>query len=233
MATDSSQATPPTDAEPLDFLKPRVTARIEKAKEPRKLFNSLRFFLPVVALFVLIALFLWPILNPNRIEKAVLSNIPDIVIQNPHYSGLDTKNQSYSISAVTATRPSGTPNIYDLDKPEGEIQLKNGSWVAGKAQQGRYDQDTHRLWLGGNVQIFHDKGYEFNSSETQVDIGANIAWGDKPVLIHGNFGEIRGKGFRLLEDGNIMVVTGPAQALLNLHSDASSDKPDSTIHQEH
>ncbi len=154
-----------------------------------------------------------------------MKNIPDLVIKDLHYTGLDSKNQPYSMTAVRATRPGGLQNIYDLNKPEAEITLQSGAWIAGKAEYGRYDQDTRRLWLGGDVQLFHDKGYQFTTDEAQIDIDESDAWGEKPVLIQGDFGEITGNGFQALDSGKTLVVKGPAKAILNLHSKDASDKP--------
>jgi lipopolysaccharide export system protein LptC len=212
------------DEEPLSFLQPRETQRLISARGPRRLINWLRIGLPILAFVVMIALILWPALNREKITEAAIKSIPDFVIKDLHFTGLDNKNQPYSVSALKATRPGGLQNIYDLDKPEGEMTLENGSWIAGKAQYGRLDNDKRKLWLGGNVQLFHDKGYQFTTDEAQVDIDGDYAWGEKPVLIQGDFGEIRGKGFRLLNSGNVMVVNGPASARLNLHMAGGSDK---------
>lgn len=212
---------------PLSFIQPRETQRVVKARSSRhtSTVGWLRIGLPVFAVIVLVSLVLWPMIRPNTVKTAVIKNIPDLVIDNLHFTGLDSKNEPYSLTALKATRPSGAQNLYDLDEPEGEITLANGAWVDGKSLRGRYDQDGRRLWLGGNVQVFHDKGYQFTTEEAQVNLNENYVWGVKPVLIQGNFGVIRGQGFRLLDSGHIMIVTGPAHAVLNLRSDASSDKP--------
>jgi lipopolysaccharide export system protein LptC len=210
---------------PLNFLRPRETERLKKARGPRRVVGGLRLVLPLTSLLVLFVLVLWPAIDPNKITRAILKNAPDLVIDNLHFNGLDSKNQPYSIGAAKATRPAGVQNIFDLEKPEGEITLDTGAWISGKAQYGRFDHDKHKLWLGGDVQLFHDKGYQFTSDEAQIDLNENYAWGEKPVLIQGDFGEIRGQGFRLLDNGHTMIITGPASALLNLHSGGGSDKP--------
>jgi lipopolysaccharide export system protein LptC len=209
---------------PLGFLRPRVTKRLVSARGPRRVVGWLRLGLPIGAFVLLIALILWPAFDRNKITAVAIKSIPDFVIKNLHFTGLDSKNQPYSVSALKATRPGGLQNIYDLDKPEGEMTLTDGAWISGKAQYGRLDNDTKKLWLGGDVQLFHDKGYQFTTDEAQVDIDGNYAWGEKPVLIQGDFGTIRGKGFRLLNNGNVMVVGGPAKAILNLHTGGSSVK---------
>ena len=219
----------PKDKSSLSFIKPGETKRAERARGGwhTDLVEWLRLALPIGAGVVLLALLVWPMIKPHM-TKVLLTNVPDLVIQNLHYTGLDSKSQPYSLNAVKAKRPAGMQNIYDLDKPEGEITLANGTWIDGKAQYGRFDQDTRKLWLGGNVQLFQDKGYQFTTDEVQADLNNSFAWGVKPVLIQGDFGEIRGQGFRLLDNGAVMVVTGPATATLSLHPKASSDKPAST-----
>lgn len=220
------------DAEPtkpktgtLSFLRPRETARAAKARGPRTLINRLMIILPLGSALVLLGLILWPMINPDKILTKALKQVPDLVIENLNFTDLDSKNQPYSISAAKATRPGGLQEVYDLEKPQGEITLQEGAWVAVKSLYGRYDKDHNQLWLGGDVQIFHDKGYQFTTDELQADLDERNAWGEKPVLIQGDFGEIRGVGFRLLDSGKVIVVKGPATALLNLHGGQASDKP--------
>jgi lipopolysaccharide export system protein LptC len=117
--------------------------------------------------------------------------------------------------------------VIDLDHPEGEVTLNSGAWLAGKSKYGRYDQDNKKLWLGGDVRLFHDQGYEFSTPEMYMDMNDNNAWGSEAVVIQGSFGEIHGTGFRLLDDGKIMIVTGRPKALLHLrnHSPSGSNEP--------
>jgi lipopolysaccharide export system protein LptC len=191
----------PPNHEPLSFIQPRETLRVIKARSERRLVEKLRIGLPLTAVIVLAALFIWPAVRKTDIKHAVMKNIPDLVIQNLHFTGTDTKNEPYSLMATKATRAAGLINIYDLDQ---------------------------QLWLGGDVQLFHDKGYQFTTDEAQVSLGDNDAWGEKPVLIQGDFGQIRGQGFRMLDSGTVMVIKGPATASLRLRPSPASDKPTAT-----
>ena len=208
----------------LDFIRPRETSRIQKARSGRKTFiiKKLRVWLPATAAIVVFLLVLWPHLMPNFAFKDISKNVPDLVIDNLNYSGQDEKNQAYSVRAAQATKPSALHGIYDMVKPEGEITLQNGVWLDGKADYGRYDSVGKKLWLGGNVQLFQDKGYQVTTDDAQVDLDSNDAWGDKNVLIQGPFGTVRGAGFRFLESGHTIVINGPATAVLNLHGEAVS-----------
>ncbi len=225
--------TPPPDQDTqtkkhsLSFITPRVTRRAARARSSgaTRLVAKLRFILPVAALLILGVVVIWPSINPEKIKSEIVKKIPDLVIEDLHFNGLDSKNEPYSMTAARATRPGGLQNVYDLNKPRAEITLQDGAWLSGQSDFGRYDQDTRKLWLGGNVQLFHDKGYEFTTDEAQIDISADNAYGEKPVLIQGDFGEIRGQGFKALDAGKTFVVTGPAKAILSLHAKDGSDKP--------
>jgi lipopolysaccharide export system protein LptC len=210
---------------PLNFLRPRETSRVKKARGKKPLVTRLRVVLPAASAFILLGLCIWPVLHRDKILSKALKQVPDIMIENLNYAGTDSKNQPYSISAGKAIKPAGTTDLYDLERPQAEITLDNGSWVSGKSLFGRYDKENNHLWLGGDVQIFHDKGFQFTTDELQADLNERMAWGEKPVLIQGGFGEIRGLGFRLLDSGNVMVIKGPAKAYLNLHGSQASDKP--------
>ena len=210
---------------PLSFLHPRETLRAVKARGARRFVGRLRILLPIISILAIGGLIIWPEINPDKLVSKVIQNAPDLVIENLNFKDTDTKHQPYSVSAAKATRPSGIQNIFDLQKPQAEITLQEGSWVAAKSDYGRFDKDKNHLWLGGNVEIFHDKGLQFTTDELQADLNERNAWGEKPVLIQGDFGEIRGVGFRLLDSGNVIVVKGPAKARLNLPGGNTSDKP--------
>ncbi len=176
--------------------------------------THLRHWLPLLAVVVILALFIWPALRPGFKVPDIAKNAPNLVIDNVHYTGVDSNSQSFSLSAQQATRAlTGHNGLYDLTKPQGDIQLKGGGWLDGKADLGRYDEKGKRLWLGGNVELFHNDGYQFKTEEAQVNLENKAAWGHKSVRIQGTFGTIEGNhGFRLIDQGKVLVINGPAKA---------------------
>lgn len=203
----------------LDFIRPRFTKRIQSAREGRmaNFVLRLRVWLPLLAGTIVLLLFIWPSLVPSFNFSDVAKNIPDLAIDNLRFSGIDEKNQPYSLFAAQATKPASLHGIFDLTKPEGEITLQSGAWIDGKADFGRYDESGKKLWLGGNVRIFHDNGTQITADEAQIDLKTSEAWGDKNVLIQGSFGTIRGAGFRFFDSGHTVIINGPAKAVLSLH----------------
>ncbi len=219
----------PKDDEPkgrLDFIRPRMTPRIKRARVGRmaRFMRHLRIGLPVLAISVLLLLYLWPSVLPGFKISNIVKNIPDLVVDNLHYSGVNDKNEPYTVRAAQATRPASFKGIYDLVKPEGDITMQSGAWLDGKADKGRYDEIAKKLWLGGNVRVFHNKGYQITSEEAKIDLKSGEASGDKSVLIQGPFGTIRGTGFHFLDSGHTVIIKGPATALVNLHRRGASDK---------
>ncbi|MER2519946.1 MAG: LPS export ABC transporter periplasmic protein LptC [Bdellovibrionales bacterium] len=233
-ASDQHYAAAPlqhSSVEVLNFLQPRETLRLIKARGGKRLVKFLRVVLPLSAAIVLAAILAWPYLHSfdgslSLSLAAKMIPIPDLAVDHLRFTGTDTSNQPYSVTAERATRPGGAEEIYDLEKPEGDIMLKDGAWIAGKALRGRYDREGRKLWLGGDVQLFHDQGFQFTTNEAHIDMNDSSAWGEAPVMMQGQFGAITGKGFTLLDAGKVMVVKGPARAVLNLRPDASSGKPD-------
>jgi hypothetical protein len=86
------------------------------------------------------------------------------------------------------------------------------------------DQANKKVWLGGSVEFFHDGGYRFLSDEVHIDWTKDLAWGEKPVLIQGPFGEVRGQGFRVLDGGKTLIVIGRRRRS-DLQSVGRSGKP--------
>ena len=207
-------------------MRPRDTRKaVARSGTYSRFVSVLRWVLPLSALGSLVVLVAWPLVQAQKWSGAVSAIIPNLVVEKLHFTGLDAKEQPFSLDAAKALQTANTKNVIDLEKPQGEIALNNGAWVAGRANYGRFDQTSHRLWLGGDVQLYHDQGYAFATNEAQVDLTKNIAWGEKPVIIHGAFGEIHGEGFRLLDGGSSFIVTGHATAHLNLRTLSPSDKP--------
>jgi len=226
--TDDERNQDEQPAPRLGRLHPRDTSEAKSSSVAySRLVGRLRWILPLLAILGLVTLTLWPFLKTQTLTSFVVERVPNLMVEHLHLTGMDERNQSYSLTAARALQASGTDNqnLIDLEKPEAEISLQSGAWVAGHAAYGRIDQTDKKVWLGGAVEFFHDAGYRFTSDEVFVDFDKKAAWGEKPVLIQGGFGEIRGQGFRLLDGGAVFVVVGPGTAKLDLQAMKRPVKP--------
>ena len=199
-------------------LGPRdISTAAQHSRAYSRVVGILRWTMPLVVVGGLALLVIWPQLKTIGFEELVVQNVPNLMVEELNLTGLDSKNQAYALTAKRALQVGNFKNVIDLEYPKGEIALNDGGWLSGGAQLGRYDQKAEKLWMGGKVEFFHDKGYRFLTDELFVDMKKNIAWSEKPVLFQGAFGIIRGVRFHVLEGGNVIVFKGPATARLHLH----------------
>ncbi len=188
----------------------------------------LKVTLPLIALVLLGLVLAWPQLNPDPREFRLSStNLgTDIATDasrmlKPRYVGTDDDNQPFSVIADTATHAGSADRIL-LASPKADVTMKDGSWVAVNAKEGLYDRIAQTLGLRGDVQVFHDAGYEFRTESADIDMHANVARGDKAVEGQGPFGHIQAEGFEILDKGGRIVFTGKAR--LELRPEAAKPK---------
>jgi lipopolysaccharide export system protein LptC len=170
----------------------------------------MKVLLPLAALGILVMLLAWP-----RLQEIRAPANPDddgrLEMVGARYLGTDRDERPFSVVAERVARSTSEPSVVDLISPEAEMTRDDGSWVALRADRGRYDENTGKLLLLGNVDLFQDQGYEFRTEEAHVDTQAGNAWGDRPVTGQGPLGELFGEGFRLYDNGRTIVVTGRAR----------------------
>jgi lipopolysaccharide export system protein LptC len=182
--------------------------------------SLLKFLLPAVALGLIALVLLWPQLNPIetgfRLRPVAVSvdDLENLRMVNPRYVGTDAQNQPYTITADQATQVSGDSNTTDLIKPKGDITLKRGTWIALSAETGIYRKQEQLLDLEGNVNLFHDAGYEIVTARAHINLDQGTAKGDDPVVGQGPDMELSGQGFRVFDRGERILVTGQSRLVI-------------------
>jgi lipopolysaccharide export system protein LptC len=169
----------------------------------------LKVVLPLLAFGIIGLLAAWPRIQGGD-QSENRRDTGELEMMRALYVGTDTQNRPFSLTADRAVQSTSEPGVLDLVRPQGELTLQDGTWIAVKADRGRYNDKTGKLLLLGNANLFHDKGYEFKSDEAHIDVKAGNAWGDLPVTGQGPFGEIFSRGFRLFDSGATIVFNGPA-----------------------
>jgi len=201
----------------------RLMGNAERAEyNPRysKFIRWMRLILPLIAIGMIAVVFSWGSFTTEDIVKAkdpveVPKTIGKNELLNPRFESKDDKNQPYTITAKRAIQGETNDNLVVLEEPIGDIQLKSGRWIAVRSHQGAYRQDTERLLLKGNVEIFHDQGYQLNTEEMNLDLASNIAWAETPVTAHGPAGVLTSSGLQANSDNGLLIFTGPAKLVLN------------------
>lgn len=138
--------------------------------------------------------------GPQKVEP--LENMMD----GPHYRGVDSKNQPYTVTADKAVQVD--PQTVNMINIRADMTLESGEWIALDAGSGELNTQTKKLQLRDSVTLFYDGGYEFRTERAHVDIQAGNATGDMPVEGQGPTGTIKAKSFALIERGRIIQFNG-------------------------
>ena len=188
--------------------------------------GMMKVLLPVGAAILVGLVVVWPYLKPTdgrfRIGFSSLAATeaerPNIV--NPRLVGTDDKNQPFQITADLAKNFQLRKDFWqnaapvDLEMPKADITLKDGSWLVLTANTGLLVPSTKRLELNGQVNLFHDSGYELRTSHAVIDLDKGSAVSDQPVEGQGPFGNINAAGLRMTDKGKDIVFTGKAKLVL-------------------
>jgi lipopolysaccharide export system protein LptC len=193
-----------------------------RRKRRRPLVLLMKIGLPVVAIATMSYLGYWwyihnreAVITVETLQQAVPGQ-PTVTLNNFKYSSVDDKNRPYTITAPSASQPQGNDkNTITLVKPKADITLENNGWMAVTAQNGLYHRDADLVDLNGDVTLTHDNGMSFHSASAQVDLKAKIAAGSDPVQGQNKNWAITAQGFRVLNDGDLIIFEGRSHLTLN------------------
>jgi len=219
-ATADAVAAAPTDAEALRGRSGTLPPALRRRRSVR--LTAIKFVLPVVALVTVGYLVYWWYIH-NR-EAVITVETPDkpsanppmVTVNNFKYSSTDSQNRPYTITADSAAQPQDKAiDTIDLVRPQANFTLANSHWMTITAQQGTYHRNADTIDLSGNVTLDHDSGMTFHTSAAQIDMKAKVAGGSDPVQGQNATSEINSEGFKVLDDGDVIIFTG--KTLLRLH----------------
>jgi lipopolysaccharide export system protein LptC len=105
---------------------------------------------------------------------------------------------------------------------EGDVTLKDGSWVGMMAPDGVLDANKHVLTLDGAIAVYSDGGYELHTSAATVDMQAATITGNRVVTGQGPSGTFRADRFRVDRHARQVFLHG------NVHMTIDGRKATST-----
>lgn len=184
------------------------------------LVRFLRVALPIVALFLVALVGVWPYVQKENIAFTIgfvtseITGDQSPVMVNPRYTGTDGEERPYSITADLAHNLVQDTERVDLDNPKADITLEDGTWLVVTADNGVYARDSETLDLSGSVNLFQDEGYELRSETVRVDLAAGTAESSTPSEGQGPFGNLTSEGFRVLNVGKTVLFTGKSHLVL-------------------
>ena len=180
----------------------------------------MRILLPTVATALLFLVALWPQLTDQQQRYSITPSkiaaeaAKTLTMVNGVYSGIDERRRPFTLTADAVELSNSELSVVELTSPKADLIMEDGTWVAVTANAGTYDRDTKVLKLRGEVNLFHDSGYEFRTDAAVVDMMAGDAYGTDPVEGQGPFGNIKSDGFVIRNRGETIEFTGKADLLL-------------------
>jgi lipopolysaccharide export system protein LptC len=185
-----------------------------------RLVGFLKLVLPLVAGALVIMVAAWPHLyqRDDRFKIGIANvNIEEaatVKMVKPRFTGIDAANRPYVLTADDAVQQATDSNVVELTLPKGDITLSNGSWVALTGETGHYYKDLQILDLSGQVNLFHDAGYEFRTATARFEMSKSAAEGNERVDGQGPFGSIVAEGFRIVERGAVVHFLGKSRMVI-------------------
>ncbi|MEE8393295.1 MAG: LPS export ABC transporter periplasmic protein LptC [Rhodospirillales bacterium] len=182
--------------------------------------SMMKYLLPMVAAVLVIMVVAWPYLSAKdthfRIGFSSLKpgDREDPAMINPRYLTTDKSSQLFSITADLAKNLLNGNAEVELEMPKADIILEDGTWLVLTAETGIFGRESKTLDLLGDVNLFHDSGYEFNTSKVSVDLAKGIAEGNEQVKGQGPFGSLTAEGFRLKDKGKTIEFTGKSKLVM-------------------
>jgi lipopolysaccharide export system protein LptC len=130
----------------------------------------------------------------------------------PRLQGIDQRGNPFTVTADIATQQ-GKDQIL-LTNVQADALLGDGAWLAAMAKEGVLTVTTQQIQLRGEIQLFHDAGYEVRTDAADMNLITQRAAGNKQVSAQGPMGRLTATGFSWDASQGILRFTGPVHLVL-------------------
>ena len=167
-----------------------------------------RTALPVVAILLAASIFVLSKSNKIRegliIADAELAELAELAIgqkvTNPHFSGVTSKGDAFTILAEWALPDAPNPEFIDLNLPVTTIDFLDGSRLKSTSAEGRLNLPRNEATLTGKVKLETSNGYTADSDELLVNFETGNVLSPGPVHVKGPLGTIDAGEMELRQD---------------------------------
>ena len=182
--------------------------------------KTLKYFLIFSSLTILVVLFF----KSFSINKKKNTNLVSFenkefspakqILSKPLFIGIDKKKQPFKVSAKTATRFNHKMEIFDLEKPKGEIQTNSEKFYM-QGNYGVFNNKDQILEIQGDVEFRNNNSLKFNTSEAKFDFRSEILSGNKKIIGMQDNSKIVSEGFKIFNKENKIIFTGKSKLILS------------------
>lgn len=176
----------------------------------------------VFALVLMVSLIAYPLLTKDKsgIRISFVGTdskgqpISSPVMNHPEYQGTDKNGQQYKVTGLRAIQK--TADMIVIEKVEGQLLRKDGSFVAISSDSAEYQQKAQRIELIGNVNVSDASGYTFVTSRAMVNTDNMDVDGAEPVEGTGPQGKLLATGFKIRDNGGRISFGGASRVTVHL-----------------
>ena len=165
---------------------------------------------PFILSFFIITIFFWPsIYTTYDIKKPVLENQ-----EKTHkytFQGIDEFNQPFFLQAKKYQKIINNENKLLFEKPNAEINLRNGKWLTVIANEGIFDIEKQTLELMGDVLFLHTDGQQIDTNNAVIDLKKAIIYGNKKIFGKNETINFSSEGFKVVKTGKIFQLLGKSK----------------------
>jgi len=182
--------------------------------------KSLKYFLLFLSISIFTILIIKSVTQKNGSQNSLITfeseevSSTTQVLKKPLFMGLDKKQQPFRISAQKATRFTESENIFNLDKPNGEIESNSEKFFI-YGNTGVFNNSEQTLLINGDVEFTNKDSMKFETSEAKFDFRKQILIGNESVIGRKNDSIIKSEGFKIINKENKVIFFGKSYLTLN------------------
>ncbi len=218
---------PPVVRTPRDWTA-RTRANARQAKRYSRFVTIMKRALPLAAVALFAAVLIYA-LQPRQSRERVAMTFQrlgivnnDLAMLKPRLSGVDSDGDPYIVTADQAIQDTASAKRARMQNVEGDVTLKDGSWVGMIAPHGVLDANRHVLTLDGAIAVYSDAGYELHTSVATVDMQAATITGNRAVTGQGPSGTFRADRFKVDRHARQVFLHGNVHMTIDGHKATST-----------
>ncbi len=197
----------------------RPPPRYSQRSSYSRFVGVLKVLLPATAAGLIILVIAWQqFIQIGDPAEVVLPEVDlqggEVSVLNPRWNGVDNENRPFTVTADLVSQSKEDRNLYELELPKADITLEDETWLALTARAGQFFYEEQQLDLAGDVDMFHDQGFEIRTEAASIDLKTKDAWGESAVEGHGPAGRLTAEGFRITQEGARIVFTGKSRLVV-------------------
>jgi lipopolysaccharide export system protein LptC len=194
------------------------------ARRHSRLVHILRIAVPLAVAVGVIVIGLITYFNPLRMLAKLPIDVGNLVVsgtkitmEQPRLSGFTNDARAYELSADTAAQDLTKPDLVELHKLRGKVQMQDNSSMEMTAAVGTYNSKLETLKLDQDILLTSTTGYQGRLSEALIDIRKGHVVSEHPVEVKLLQGTLDANRLEIMNSGELVRFDGGVTMTLMLN----------------